>query len=100
MVADLMPTCQERNIRGNITVISDRHRSVSMNGKVASDPAICADAERSCVIKRPDNLGIFSDLIADGAKEIPLRSEETCPAQNMIDQVNHDSLFDGLQLHF
>lgn len=45
---------------------------------------------------RPDNFGIFSDLIADGTKKIPLGREEPGSRQSMIDKVNHNSLFDSL----
>jgi hypothetical protein len=76
VVTHLVSTCQESNIRSNIAVISDRYCPVSMNGEVASDPTICTNAERPCIMNRPDNFGIFPDLIADGTKKIPLCRKE------------------------
>ena len=96
MVAHLVSTCQEGDIRSNITVISDRYCSISMDSEVASDPTIRTNAERPCIMNRPDNFGIFSDLIADGTKKISLCREEMCSGKNMIDHVNHNSLFDRL----
>ena len=95
MVAHLMSTCQEGNIRSDIAVISNRYYPISMNSEIASDPTICANAKRSCIMNRPDNFGIFSDFIADGTEKIPLFREEPGPSQSMIDKVNHNSVFDS-----
>ena len=99
VVAHLVSTCQEGDIRSNIAVISNRYRPISMDSEIASNPTIRTNAERPCIMNRPDDFGIFSDLIADGAKKIPLCREETCSGQDMIDHVNYNSLFDRLQLH-
>ena len=99
VVAHLVSTCQESDIRSNIAVISNRYYPISMNSEIASDPTICANAKRPCIVNRPDDFGIFSDLIANGTKKIPLCGEETCSGQNMIDHVNYNSFFDRLQLH-
>ena len=96
VVAHLVSTCQEGDIRSNIAVISNRYYPISMNSEIASDPTICANAKRPCIMDRPDNFGIFSDLIADGTKKIPLGREEPGSRQSMIDKVNHNSLFDSL----
>lgn len=85
MVAHLVSTCQEGNIRSNIAVISNRYCPVPMDSEVASYPTIRTNAERPCIMNRPDNFGIFSDLIADGAQKPPLGREEPRPIQNMID---------------
>lgn len=95
MVAHLMSTCQEGNIRSNIAVISNRYCPVPMDSEVASYPTICTNAERTCIMNRPDNFGIFSNLIADGTEKIPLFREEPGPSQSMIDKVNHNSVFDS-----
>ena len=99
MVAHLVSTCQEGDIRSNIAVISNRYCPIPVDSEVASDPTIRTNAERPCIMDWPDNFGIFSDLIADGTKEIPLCGKETCSGQNMIDHVNYNSFFDRLQLH-
>lgn len=99
MVAHLVSTCQEGDIRSNIAVISNRHCPISMDSEIASNPTIRTNAERPCIMNRPDNFGIFSDLIADGTKKAPLCGEKTCSGQDMIDKVNHNSFFDSLQLH-
>ena len=96
MVAHLMSTCQEGNIRSNIAVISNRYCPVPTDSEIASDPTIRTNAERPCIMNRPDNFGIFSDLIADGTKKISLGREEPGSRQSMIDKVNHNSLFDSL----
>ena len=95
MVAHLMSTCQEGNIRSNIAVISNCYCPVHMDSEVASDPTICANAERPSIMNWPDNFGIFSDFIADGTEKIPLFREEPGPSQSMIDKVNHNSVFDS-----
>ena len=99
VVAHLVSTCQEGDIRSNIAVISNRHCPISMDSEIASNPTIRTNAERPCIMNRPDNFGIFSDLIADGTKKAPLCGEKTCSGQDMIDKVNHNSFFDSLQLH-
>ena len=96
VVAHLVSTCQEGDVRSNIAVISNRHRPISMDSEIVSDPTIRTNAERPCIMDRPDNFGIFSDLIADGTKKIPLGREEPGSRQSMIDKVNHNSLFDSL----
>ena len=96
MVAHLMSTCQEDDIRSDIAVISDRYCSISMDSEIASDPTIRTNAEHPCIMNRPDNFGVFSDLIADGTKKIPLSREEPGSRQSMIDKVNNNSFFDSL----
>ena len=86
---------QEGNIRSDIAVISNRYYPISMNSEIASYPTICTNAERTCIMNRPDNFGIFSNLIADGTEKIPLFREEPGPSQSMIDKVNHNSVFDS-----
>ena len=56
LVAHLMSTCQEGNIRSNIAVISNCYCPVPMDSEVASDPTICANAERPCIINWPNNI--------------------------------------------
>ena len=65
VVAHLVSTCQESDIRSNIAVISNRYYPISMNSEIASDPTICANAKRPCIVNRPDDFGIFSDLISE-----------------------------------
>lgn len=96
MVAHLMSTCQEDDIRSNIAVISNRYRPISMDSEIASNPTIRTNAERPCIMNRPDNFGIFSNLIADGTKKIPLCREEPGSCQSMINKVYHNSFFDCL----
>lgn len=81
MVAHLMSPCQEGNIRSNIAVISNRYCPVPMDSEVASDPTICANAERPCIINWPNNFGIFSDFIADGTEKIPFSEKNLVPAK-------------------
>ena len=99
VVAHMVSSRQEGNIRSDIAVISNRYYPISMNSEIASDPTICANAKRSCIINWPDNFGIFSDFIADGTEKIPLFREEPGSRQSMIDKVYHNSFFDSLQLH-
>lgn len=81
VVAHLVSTCQEGNIRSNIAVISNRYCPVPMDNEVASDPTICANAKRPCIINWPNNFGIFSDLIADGTEKIPFSEKNLVPAK-------------------
>lgn len=67
-----------------------------MDSEVASYPTICTNAERPCIMNRPDNFGIFSNLIADGTEKIPLFREEPGSSQSMIDKVDYNSFFDSL----
>lgn len=52
-----------------------------MDSEVASDPTICANAERPSIMNWPDNFGIFSDFIADGTEKIPLSEKNLVPAK-------------------
>ena len=89
--ADLVPAREEGHIRRNIAVVANRDRSVSVNGQAVSDPAIRANVKRPCVVDWPNDPGIFSDLIADGAEKPSFRGKETRSFQDMINDVNHDS---------
>ena len=90
MVSDPVAACQKGNIRSDITAISNRDRSISMNGKAASDPAIAANTECACIKERPDDLRILSDLIADGTQEPSLSRKKARPAQDVVDRVEDD----------
>ena len=47
----------------------------------------------------PNDPGVFSDLITDGAEKPSFRRKEARPFQDMIDDVNHDSFFGSSQFH-